>query len=969
MMKVLRMAAIMAAFMTAQACVSALQVGVYTRSIGAEGVIAALQAQEGMTVVQLDDLALPNLVQCDAIVLESMKGLGGGNEKWREAIRTYAAAGGGVVMEHDSVGFRGWDDATRLFPEIVALGIDRSTTITVSVAADHPVTAGLPKQFKHAYNDHIMMQVGSQGETVITDADGMAALIVGRYGKGRVVGNGMISGYGVDETGAAKAMTPAGDQLQVLLNTVKWAGESRMSALPPGEIVARMTEAMEAELAAKAPEPPPYTDWYPQTAMQEAGYQKQPVAELGGHAWQWITLGAGYTDDMLQRITQHMRRTGITDVIYLGQGGTQLSYRSDIPGTKRGWWIGRYGERDPLQLFCQAAKAEGLRVWLGMHSGDYGEGMVCVDHKGQPYMYGSHPIDDVRSPKLRDFLKQVLTEAKQKYDLAGFYYDELFFNYPDKCGDDFDDFSQWCNREFGEKPDKALLDKMEAGVPWHDPADVWWRRLMLYKAKNNAEFFKFLADTAHGLGMEAIGEMRACAQYSNGVTYAMDNPAIFRAGCDWYYCSSGDGDEVAMAYPNAAGGQHHGGPFGFYNAYNLRGRPTFNFVYYHIEHPIAWGTPEHPERLYAMVRDCREWEGAKSLTRAALLTYQYGIMLQNIDPRLVEQREQNMFRRLARYQDMDRLEAEDVGFYANYRVLLASPFSLQGQSAQTFDALHKFISDGGTVISLGDNWFQSLRDLTRRQDVTTRFLGGDYKGDPRPVDAIKLADDRQVSIAPQEPVPFVPAAGVEVLATFADGKPAVTSHAIGKGKVIGIHCDVLAEVAADGTELEAYVAGLMAEAGRPEIQVLDGGAEIKTSLQKNNWVAVSLYERQVPAAVKVSVDIEKLGVHADTYRVLLYGRSRELFKPTGIFHPADWTAEDLKQGLELSIPPAGTANWALPENLHISVLPQWDQDYLGKYVPEWWAGHRGLRECSFEVLVITPSDELDINGRKAVVGK
>ncbi len=966
-MKKLGMLVVLLALVVAQSCVSALQVGVYTGSIGAGGVIEALEQQDGISVVKLESLELPALVACDVLVLESMKGLGGGNEKWREAIRAYAAGGGGVVLEHDSVGFRGWDDATRLFPEVIALGIDRSQTRTVEVAAQHPVTAGLPAEFEHAYNDHIMMQVGPQGETIVTDADGVATVVVAAYGQGRVVGNGMISGYGVDEAGAAKQMAPTGNQLKLLLNAVRWAGEAQLSALEPGEVIARMTAALEAELAARAPEPPPYTDWYTRTMVQEMGYQKQPLLELGGRAWQWWDFRAGYTDQMVQRHVQNMKRTGVTDIIYLGQGGTDLAYLSDIPEAKRRWWMGRYKGRDPLELVCQAAKAEGMRVWLGMHSGDYGEGMVCVDHKGQPYMYGSHPIDDVRSPKLREFLTKVLTEVKQKYDLAGFYYDELFFNYVDMCGDDFDDFSQWCQKEFGEKPDRSLLDHLEAGSRWTDPEDVWWRRLVLYKAKNNAEFFKFLADTAHQLGMQAIGELRPCARYANGWMFGMDNPAIVRAGCDWYYAAAGC--EAAMVYPNAGTGQHYGGPFGFYNTYCLRGKPTFNFSYYVSELPGTFGCPEAPESLREMLRDCREWDGAKSLTRAALLTYQYGIMLQNADPRPIDRLELNLLYRLGRYQDVDRLEAEDTRYYENYRVLIAPPLSLQGHGPEVFAAIERFVSNGGTVISLGGKWLQSLRDFTRQQDLTARFVGGEYQGEPRPVDTIRAGEDEEIKIAPQEPIPFVPAAGTEVLATFSDGKPAATAKTIGKGKVIGIHCDVLSEVAAEGWEHERLLADMIGEFSQPEIRVLGAGAEIKTSLQKGNWVAVTLYEREGPASVKVSVDPENLGLNADGYRVLLYGRSRELLAPTGMWNITPWTAEQLRAGLDLTIPVIGTTDWVLPEEVDFSAMPEREQDWLKAVVPKSWAGHRGLRECNFEVLVIAPHNELTIDGRKTVVGQ
>ena len=941
-----------------------MTVGVYSRALGGSGVLEALSAQPGLTAVSLESMDLPALVGCDVVVIESLKGLGGGNESWREAIRTYVAAGGGMVLGHDAVGGRGWDDQTRLFPEIAAIGIDRSTTTTVRSVAEHPVTAGLPAEWQHAYTDHIYMQVGPEGDTVINDADGLAATIVGTYGKGRVVANGMISGYGINADGAAGPLAPTGNQLALLLNAIRWAGEGQLSAKAPGEVIAAIAEAMEAAMAQRAPKPPPYTDWYTPTAVQEMGYQKQPLSELGGRAWMWWDLRAGYTDQMIHRHLQHMKRTGVTDLIYLGQSGRSLAYPSDIPDTKRHFWLGRYKGRDPLAIVTKAAKAEGIRVWLGMHSGDYGEGMVALDHQGKPYMYGNHPIDDVMSPALRAFLKDVLTEVKQKYDLAGFYYDELFFNYVDMHGDDFDGFSTWCQERFGEKPEASLVEKLAAGPLWMDHTDVWWRRLMLYKAWCNADFFKYLADTARGLGMESIGELRPCAGYATGATYGMDNPAIVRAGCTRYYVAAGG--EPAMVYPNACTGQHHGRGFGFYNTYNVRGKPTFNFVYYHIELPFTFGTPEQPERMLQLLRDCREWEDAQSLCRVAQLTYQYGIMLNNADPRPIETGERELFARLGRYQDIDRLETEDTQFYPNYRVLVAPPASVQGHGPEVFDAIEQFVRGGGTVISLGGRWMQSRRDFTQQVDVTARFLGGEYGGDARPVDTIKIVQDQMVHVVPQDPLPFAPGRETAVIATFTDGSPAVTSHSLGQGRVIALHLDVGSEAAAGGLELEEYLASLIAEAARPEVRVLNAGAEIKTTLRKGNWVACTMHEPRTPAKVKVSVDLQALDLQADGYRVLLYGRSRELLAPSGMWDITPWTAEQLREGLELTIPSAGVSQWVLPGTVETAQLPEREQKWLATVVPDMWAQNEALRTAGFEMLVIAPHDELSINGEKAV---
>ena len=796
-----------------------LHVGVYMDSVGADGLQQALQDVPGITVHQLHSLDLAQLVACDVVAVSSLKGLGGGHEDWRKAIRTYAAIGGGIVLEHDSVGCKGWTDQTRLFPEVIAVGIDRSSTQTVQPAADHAVTAGLPASFEHAYADHIIMQVGHAGRTVVTDADGMAAVIVGEHGRGRVVANGMISGYGTDEAGAQGEMAPTDAPLSLLLNSLRWAGEGGIAALDRGELTTRLAASLSQELAGTPPPPTPYTDWYPGTAVREGGFLKQPIDQLGGRSFMWWDVRSGYPSTMMHAAVVNMKRLGVTDIIYLGQSGTQLGWPSDVPGATRKFWLKRYGDHDPLKTAVEAARAEGLRIWLGMHSGDYGEGMVAVDQHGKPYMYGTHPIDDTRSETLRGFLRSVLVEAKERYDIAGIYYDELFFDYVDMHGDDFDHFTEWCLWRFGEKPSNDLLEKLAQGRSWVDPDDVWWRRMVLYKAWCNTDFTRFLAETAHELGMQAIGELRPSARYANGWMFGMDTPSLVEAGCDIYYVAPDC--EAAMVYPTACCGQHQGRSLGFYNTYNLRGKPTFNFVYSNVEIPFAYGCPEQPQRMRELLRDCREWDGASSLARACVLTYQMGLMLQNLDPRAEDQAERYLLKQLGRYQDVDRMEVQETEFYANYRVLLAPPRSVQGLDADVFDAMLAYVSAGGTVISLGGPWVQSLPDFTDQVDRTEECLGGVYDETSHLVDALSIGEDQRIKLAPQDAFVFIPSDDTEVLAAFPDGTPAVTINSIGQGQIVALHCDVPTEVNATGTELEQYLASLIARYSAPEITVLD----------------------------------------------------------------------------------------------------------------------------------------------------
>jgi hypothetical protein len=326
----------------------------------------------------------------------------------------------------------------------------------------------------------------------------------------------------------------------------------------------------------------------------------------------------------------------------------------------------------------------------------------------------------------------------------------------------------------------------------------------------------------------------------------------------------------------------------------------------------------------------------------------------------------------------------ETRFYPNYRALLAPAESLLNVPPETFEGLRSYLAAGGVVFSLGGRWTQSRADFTQEQDVTADFLGGAYTDRKVRVDSLHPAnaEAQPIRIAPQEVCPFEPKhPEVKVLASFVQGGPAVTEFAIGQGKVVAFHFDVAAEVdgglllpprrgrdgegvAGHGTEALQYLATLLSAATVPEIQS-DSTLRVMTTLQKNHWVAATLYADSTPAMGTVKVDLPRLGVQSPFYRVYLYGRNRELDAPGGYWHPQLWTAPQIAGGIAVTIPKMGCEDLDLPDTFDFTGFPKEEQDWIKAVVPSRWKEREVLRRWDHEILVVAPYDELDLEGEKA----
>ncbi len=205
-------------------------------TLGARQIIESAKTVPGIKISVFKQISMENLAGFDAVVIPDCKGFGENVSRfWQEAIRSYVEnCGGAVIFYHDSVGApRSPFGRKPLFPGIVTETFKESSwpkPYRIIVAGNqHPITSGWrPKQvLPLMYVDVIAMKTGPEGRILCKTPQGMAAIVVGKAGKGLAVYNGTII---FDRPGKLYSSISAEDRdikahgtdLTILRNTINW---------------------------------------------------------------------------------------------------------------------------------------------------------------------------------------------------------------------------------------------------------------------------------------------------------------------------------------------------------------------------------------------------------------------------------------------------------------------------------------------------------------------------------------------------------------------------------------------------------------------------------------------------------------------------------------------------------------------------------------------------------------------------
>jgi hypothetical protein len=182
---------------------------------------SVLNKQPDMKAVLLPRFKMEALAECDVLIVpqrESPMLI----IRSAKTIREWVEKGGGILFLHDAVGYR---YHMSVFKEIGG-GINHPKLNTVTIVKEHPITRGLTtgQVFSPGFQfDHVILEKGKDGDVIIGDAGTNAVVVAGPVGKGRVVLSGMLTGgFGAANDSGGTIQEPAGEELTVLLNAVRW---------------------------------------------------------------------------------------------------------------------------------------------------------------------------------------------------------------------------------------------------------------------------------------------------------------------------------------------------------------------------------------------------------------------------------------------------------------------------------------------------------------------------------------------------------------------------------------------------------------------------------------------------------------------------------------------------------------------------------------------------------------------------
>ncbi len=203
-----------------------VRVGVL-HGLAGENLAETLRKEQWLAPVLLEAPSPENLAQCSVLIFGQMAAQPERMLDWAPAVKSWVRNGGGVMFLHDAVGYRAH---MAMFPE-GGHGVDHPKHNRVKVVRAHPITAGLgPGAIftpGFAY-DHVVMEKGAAGEVLlVSEGDNRPVFIIGEYGRGRYILNGMLTGAPAGKNVSKGGQHDDGDigseeERNILLNGIKW---------------------------------------------------------------------------------------------------------------------------------------------------------------------------------------------------------------------------------------------------------------------------------------------------------------------------------------------------------------------------------------------------------------------------------------------------------------------------------------------------------------------------------------------------------------------------------------------------------------------------------------------------------------------------------------------------------------------------------------------------------------------------
>ena len=724
-------------------------------------------------------------------------------------------------------------------------------------------------------------------------------------------------------------------------------------------------------------------EWFDENLLRCTFLERPSVEELGGRYF--LIARSYYLNEFGYTRTRHnlhqLKKMGITDIIQLHIKGCDTFFPCDDKDAINQYNEKIDGEYDSLMTLVKAAAVEKMGVWIKLQytSHKLHKKFMAKDADGKPYLWCGQKLPDLLNLEYRAFLHRMLDIFAGKYNkygsMKGFYIDMPYTSGSDYLATYLDLFKKYCQDQYGEEPPiEEIAENLKKKDKWLEPENKWWRRFILFKNWVNEDFIKDISSYCHKVGLQFGLQIGTSRLWTGHDPYRLSKYADWV----WMYPCRKNYEPMYVLPHSLPGGTFQKVQFSKAVSYSFRGHFGNMHVFFHsgMQTPVLEGnTPRMLHERKKNIITTREWAGAEPLTKIAILYNQRNMWLRSIERNSPSARNDYMLLdKISLYEDADRIYIEAMDMYKNYNVLIATEFSTGGLSQDIIDKLKKFVADGGTIITLGGKWSISKPDLTDERDLTAEITG------------LKARDI------------FSEAPMGKVLDLF--------EKKVGKGRIITITSPNLFTALKTGDkDIEKEFVNLLQQYSDSAVSIInspknkpDKDASVITTIRKNNWVGVSLLpdnqaypDPREPVSVRVSIDIEKLEIKGDKFRVLLLGRGLELLKELPYSSRKSfrepfmrgkdfyWSVEDLKKGVKITILPDNQSDLIVPEELP-------EPRRCKKYVNRWkrledelfsesamlksyedfkkgWYSRVKERDFAYEIMVIAPYDEINIEGR------
>ncbi len=199
-----------------------IKVGIFALNLGGKELLRVLEKNKIFNPFMIPNLKMRILKKCDVVIVSNTGNMYNSFNSSIKSLRKWVKNGGKLILMHDAIGRKKHKTA---FPEIGTADEAHRADREIKSTSNHTITGIIKADtaFKHNYYGHVNVIPTAKSEILLSDTMKRPVLTVATLGKGKVVLNGMLTGYGTDEFGVKSIpMEPYGMELKIIENCILW---------------------------------------------------------------------------------------------------------------------------------------------------------------------------------------------------------------------------------------------------------------------------------------------------------------------------------------------------------------------------------------------------------------------------------------------------------------------------------------------------------------------------------------------------------------------------------------------------------------------------------------------------------------------------------------------------------------------------------------------------------------------------